>query len=482
MLSEQRRQQLDGIVSQMLQNQESDENVQFVVNDFKQKYANEATQQPSVVDLDKKSAEQNLSLFPSTTGEGGASAGLKSLGNVPSSAINLGKSIYDVVRHPIQTLKGIGNVALGTAQQLIPGEQSKEVYFDAAKDYVKERYGSLESLQRTATNDPLGFGTDVLTLITGGAGLLNKASKAAGAAKAVEMTGKLSSVDKVAELTKIRPISEGLNRLLQKSSFNLNATQKQNFARNLSETSDWLTSNKVVGPALAREKMVGRIMDKYENAMEKALTDEVVSRDNLISKIDDLKGNPDFVDSLERSSYFSQIDRAVDVLKTYPEQIPAQTVNRLKRATFKNAYNKKGTDVLSDVDFAIADTIYDELADSLLRSGVRINGKDLRSFNMDYKSAITARKILQITANKNPSVIARALSVALGYVAGQGWGALGGLALAQPGGNLISGTLNTLKSGAAAASGLKAPRGTLKAVEAARQTSGLDEYLKSLGL
>jgi hypothetical protein len=35
MLSEQRRQQLDGIVHQMIQSKESDSNIQFVVDDFK---------------------------------------------------------------------------------------------------------------------------------------------------------------------------------------------------------------------------------------------------------------------------------------------------------------------------------------------------------------------------------------------------------------------------------------------------------------
>lgn len=41
MLSEERRTQLDGIVNKMVQNKESDDTIQFVVDDFKKKYANE---------------------------------------------------------------------------------------------------------------------------------------------------------------------------------------------------------------------------------------------------------------------------------------------------------------------------------------------------------------------------------------------------------------------------------------------------------
>lgn len=46
MLNEQRRQQLDGIVQKMITNKESDSNIQFVVNDFSQKYASEQEVQP----------------------------------------------------------------------------------------------------------------------------------------------------------------------------------------------------------------------------------------------------------------------------------------------------------------------------------------------------------------------------------------------------------------------------------------------------
>lgn len=41
-LSEERRKQLDDIVSQMEANNESEDNIQFVVNDFKTKYSGES--------------------------------------------------------------------------------------------------------------------------------------------------------------------------------------------------------------------------------------------------------------------------------------------------------------------------------------------------------------------------------------------------------------------------------------------------------
>ena len=44
MLTEDRRKQLDGIVQQMIQNRENDDTVNFVVNDFKNKYTIEEPQ------------------------------------------------------------------------------------------------------------------------------------------------------------------------------------------------------------------------------------------------------------------------------------------------------------------------------------------------------------------------------------------------------------------------------------------------------
>lgn len=52
MLPENRRTQLDGIVQDMVKNKESDDNIKFVVNDFKSKYDTQPTKQESQADVD----------------------------------------------------------------------------------------------------------------------------------------------------------------------------------------------------------------------------------------------------------------------------------------------------------------------------------------------------------------------------------------------------------------------------------------------
>ncbi len=85
MLTETRRQQLDKIVQQMVANKESDANIQFVVNDFKQKYANE-TQAPVIQEPEKKSLGAKIW------------SGTKAVGNaLISSEKKFGKSIADAL-------------------------------------------------------------------------------------------------------------------------------------------------------------------------------------------------------------------------------------------------------------------------------------------------------------------------------------------------------------------------------------------------
>lgn len=164
---------------------------------------------------DQKSADQYGATFPSQTGEGPLAAGLKAAGNTPSSLLNLGKGLYNAARHPIDTIQGatkgllggiseagvgLGNALSGNNVQV--NDQNTQT-FDALKGAFKDRYGSLENLQRSATNDPVGFGADVLAIIQGGAGLADLAtgSKVGAASDAINYikgTGKTMS-DAIAE-------------------------------------------------------------------------------------------------------------------------------------------------------------------------------------------------------------------------------------------------------------------------------------------
>lgn len=119
--------------------------------------------------------------FPSSPNDSILGGTLKTIGNIPSSALNFGKSIFNMVQHPIDTSKGIISAAAGGAEEgynSITGSKTfsndRTKTFDSLVGALKNRYGSLDNLQKTATNDPVGFGTDILAVLEGGAGLVGK--------------------------------------------------------------------------------------------------------------------------------------------------------------------------------------------------------------------------------------------------------------------------------------------------------------------
>lgn len=149
-----------------------------------------STSQPS---SDDQSAQATGASFPySTGGDTGASAGVKAVGNLPSSAFNFAEGIGNAALHPIDTISGVLNAGKGAVEKGIGAVTGKPVQdestqtFDALAQAMKDRYGSVENAARTATNDPFGFGSDIMGIITGGAGLAGKTAKLA---KMVETVG-----------------------------------------------------------------------------------------------------------------------------------------------------------------------------------------------------------------------------------------------------------------------------------------------------
>jgi len=130
--------------------------------------------------------------FPASSTDTGLSAGLKATGNLPSSFINLAKSFVNVALHPINTIENVGKTIYGAGEAAgrailshtaladkvaqVPANQQEQL-FNSLASSLKDRFGSLENLQKTATNDPVGFGTDIATLLSGGAALLGKTTE-----------------------------------------------------------------------------------------------------------------------------------------------------------------------------------------------------------------------------------------------------------------------------------------------------------------
>lgn len=127
--------------------------------------------------------------------------------NVVRSGGEMLGGIYQAVRHPINTVGTLGDIATGAVYNMLPSDAVKFIdQFDsnpankeraikmanAIGGVYKERYGSLEALGNTLYNDPVGAIGDLSTILSGGGAALAKAGKIAQLAPAATGVGGLS--------------------------------------------------------------------------------------------------------------------------------------------------------------------------------------------------------------------------------------------------------------------------------------------------
>lgn len=124
------------------------------------------------------------------------------VGNIPRSAAKFGQDMVTPILHPVQTANALWNLTRGIAQKTIKGEQPQEAYVDAAGQYIKDRYGSLDALKETMMQDPIGVLSDYsAALLTFGAGASMLPGKAGKAGKIVMQTGSAADPVNVAANT-----------------------------------------------------------------------------------------------------------------------------------------------------------------------------------------------------------------------------------------------------------------------------------------
>jgi hypothetical protein len=122
-------------------------------------------------------------------------SGKEALKNLPGSIVQEGKNVIGAITEPVQTLKGIGNLALGVAEKAVPGTQSHEKYADALGDYYSNKYGSKDAFLQELQNNPASILSDLSMFVKGGAsGAAKVASLSKVGAKAAPALEKVAKV------------------------------------------------------------------------------------------------------------------------------------------------------------------------------------------------------------------------------------------------------------------------------------------------
>jgi hypothetical protein len=122
-------------------------------------------------------------------------AAWQALRNTPKSAVMYGKSLVDPVLHPVDTAKAVGNVAVGAAQSATGstlGMDDKTAFAQAIGDYYKNRYGGMENIKKTVSEDPVSVAGDIAAVLSLGGGALSKAGKLSDITSAARAGGLMS--------------------------------------------------------------------------------------------------------------------------------------------------------------------------------------------------------------------------------------------------------------------------------------------------
>jgi len=135
-------------------------------------------------------------------------SGKEAAKNFFPSVIQEGKNVIGAITQPIDTIKGIGNLALGVAEKAIPGgPYPEEKYADAMGEYFGNKYGSKDAFLTELQNNPASILSDLSMFVTGGAsGAAKVASLSKLGAKAAP------ALEKVAQFgTAIDPLNLAAN-------------------------------------------------------------------------------------------------------------------------------------------------------------------------------------------------------------------------------------------------------------------------------
>jgi hypothetical protein len=237
---------------------------------------------------------------------------------------------------------------------------------------------------------------------------------------------------------------------LERINLRLTPTQKVNLGGKLDEVTNYIRSKNIIGSPETRFEKMTSIYNKMERDFQDAISGgkflestggRTVPRQKVIDELEAIKN--EFVDHRDYRAIVKQVDELTARMHDFPEAIPVDRLNKLKRSTFKEAFNRAGDKVNDAIEFRAGDIFKTNVEESL--KGLTINGLPADAFNKEYGTVINARKLLKIASGRNEiGVVGRIISTMVGGSVGAATGGLGGGALGtavgQNVGGLIAGT------------------------------------------
>lgn len=154
---------------------------------------------------------------------------MKGIENIPSSTLNLGKGLWSAISHPIKTVEGLGNVALGGVESgfgAITRNTPKNTQTEDWGSFInnlKSRYGSLNNIRQTLENDPVGAAIDIASIVVPAGEGLKGIGEVSDIGKLVSTGEKISEIGQTinpinATIGGANKIGEAIGNTLEKTS------------------------------------------------------------------------------------------------------------------------------------------------------------------------------------------------------------------------------------------------------------------------
>jgi len=240
---------------------------------------------------------------------------------------------------------------------------------------------------------------------------------------ATAIGGILPILGRITGLSDVGKATQQAASKLEELNMRLTPVEKQNLVKQGKNIADYLARKQIVGSPAQRYAKVDALYDDMERQVTRVVDSSTITFPKH-SIIQQLKQIPDrYRDNLsEYNGVLEKVDRIAKTLDSlHGDSISASALNKIKRAEWKNAFNKQGSDVINEVSDEVARVLMEALNAS-------VNG--LQKINQEYGTVIAARKALFKATSRNQSGL---LGKAAGLVAGTG---LGG-AVAGPGGAAV---------------------------------------------
>jgi hypothetical protein len=362
-------------------------------------------------------------------------SGKEAIKNLPGSIVEEGKNVVGAITQPLQTLKGIGNLALGIAEKATDGVQSHEKYADALSDYYANKYGSKDAFLQELQNNPASILSDISMFVTGGAsGAAKVASLSKVGAKAAPALEKVAKVGTAIDplnlaantaiygASKAIPtsVAPGLYESAAKWSTKLGPEERAAITETALKNQIPLTYE---GLGMVQSKL-GDLGDKMDNLITNATDQNIkIPATKVLESLKDVKKQSGGF-KIEAGQDIKEINNIEKQFKTYLKQNKITSVTPQQLQEFKtDAYQRIDFKRLPEKPSIAKEQAYKGMAESA-RTSLEGFMPELRSINAQYGALKELQPNLQKAVGRIEN---RDLLSPSGVIKTGAGGALGGI-------------------------------------------------------